>query len=160
MRWLTRLASGGTALLLLAGCGGNGAQGEGPASPLDEGQAEDRVKEHITESTTTALPESLELESFGGFTKPACENPDLISVGQKNWLRGLEPEDNEEHVEALHEYWTGNGYTVSEDQRPDDLSVFVRNDEDDFTMSVNESAEGDLSVGASSPCIDPNGSGE
>ncbi|WP_184585342.1 hypothetical protein [Lipingzhangella halophila] len=142
---------------MLVGCGPEVSE-EGPESPLDKEQAEERVEEHITETATTALPESLELESFGGGVPSACgSNPDLVTVSKRYWLRGLESEDNEEYVEALHEYWSNNGYTVVEDLRPDELFMHVRNDEDDFTMSVRESAQGSLSLGASSPCIDPTG---
>ncbi|MBB4935038.1 hypothetical protein F4561_005932 [Lipingzhangella halophila] len=150
-------ACGGAALLVLAGCGPE-VEDDGPESPLDEEQAEERVEEHITETATTALPESLELESFGGGVPSACgSNPDLVTVSKRYWLDGLPPEENEEHVEALHEYWSDNGYTVVDDQRPDDLSIYVRHDKDDFTMSLWSSVEGDLSLGASSPCIDPSG---
>lgn len=155
MRWSTRLACGGVVLLVLAGCG-SGAEDEGPQSPLDEEQVEERVEEHLTE-TTAPLPDSLELESIGGMTSASCENPDLITVNKAYFLRGLESEDNDEHVEALHEYWTGHGYTVVTDNRPEDRFIHVRHDEDDFSMSVTESKQGSLSIGASSPCIDESG---
>ncbi|RNL82488.1 hypothetical protein EFW17_19425 [Halostreptopolyspora alba] len=144
---------------MLAGCGGDDSEDDGPQSPLDEERAEERAEEHITE-TTSVLPDSLELESFGGSANAACENPDLVTVSTRYWLDGLESEDNEKHVEALHEYWTGHGYTVVEDSRPDDRFVHVRHEEDGFSMSVTEDVDGHLSLGASSPCIDPQGAEE
>ncbi|MBB4935035.1 hypothetical protein F4561_005929 [Lipingzhangella halophila] len=153
MTWLSRFACGGGVLLMLVGCGESGD--EGPQSPLNEEQARDRAGEHINE-TVTALPDSLELERLGGSSAP-CENDEYITVSKRYWLDGLPAEENEEHVEALHEYWSANGYTVEADQRPDDQFISVRHDEDKFTMSVRESKQGDLSLGASSPCIDENG---
>lgn len=43
------------------------------------------------------------------------------------------------------------------DKRPTENWVSVENRTDGFSMSVQESVQGDLSLGATSPCVWPNG---
>ncbi|PSK90518.1 hypothetical protein CLV63_12252 [Murinocardiopsis flavida] len=141
------------AIMLLAGCGG---PDDVPESPLDEGQAERRVDTHI-DDTVTVLPDSLELELVGPAVKASCDHETFLSVSKKYWLRDIPPGENEQHVEALVEYWKDHGYTVHSDQRPDNLFVSVEHKKDKFSMSVRSSIQKELSIGASSPCIHPDG---
>ncbi|MBB4934246.1 hypothetical protein F4561_005066 [Lipingzhangella halophila] len=132
---------------------------------LNQEQALERVEQHIGNATAN-LPDSLHTESLGVIDGASCDDPTdngpkvRIIVSHKYWLDGLQPEDNEHHAELLHQHWTNNGYTVLTDDRPDEIYISVENNEDGFRMSLQESAEGSLSLGASSPCIWPNGSPE
>lgn len=141
------------AVVLLVGCGG---PDDVPDSPLDEEQAERRLDTHI-DDTVAVLPDSLELEPVGPPVSAPCEPDTFVSVTKNYWLREIPSGENEQHVEALVEYWKANGYTVRSDQRPDDLSVSVENDEDGFSMSIRSSVQKELSIGATSPCIHPDG---
>ncbi|WP_245959860.1 hypothetical protein [Prauserella flavalba] len=74
------------------------------------------------------------------------------------WLNGLPSERNAEFVDALYEHWVANGFRVLSDQRAaDGKFVSVENAGDAFRMSVKQTVEGDLSLGASSPCVWPDG---
>lgn len=155
MRRLTWSASVVAAVLLAGACGGS--DDVEPESPLDEEQAAERAEEHIAD-TVEVLPDSLELEQEGpDAVSAACDPEPLVTVSKWYWLRGLPAEDNEQHVDALVEYWGDNGFTVVDDLRPDDVFVAVRNDEDGFEMSVQASVQEELSIGVSSPCIHPSG---
>jgi len=46
---------------------------------------------------------------------------------------------------------------VLRDERPDKLSISVEDEEDFFRMSLQVSDQGSLSIGASSPCVWPEG---
>ena len=145
------------AVLLASGC--DWSDDEAPESPLNEEQAGERAEKHISD-TVAALPDSLELAPLGRTVSAACDPEPLITVSKRYWLDGLPAEENDEHVEALGEYWNTNGDTVVEDLRPDKLFVSVRNDEDKFQMSVRSGVQGDLSISTSSPCIHPSGTDE
>ncbi|WP_246406142.1 hypothetical protein [Nocardiopsis aegyptia] len=154
--------------LLLSGCGPDPAGESGDAemeATMNQGKAEERVEELITEATAV-LPDSLELESLGGITANPCDDlanggaEGPVSVGRTYWLDGLPVEENEADVELLLEFWTDNGYRVTDDRRPEQLSVFVEDEEDSFRMSVQSSVQGDLSISASSPCVWPEGTPE
>ncbi|WP_017557363.1 hypothetical protein [Nocardiopsis baichengensis] len=135
-------------------CGGQDAE---PGSPLDVAEAGERVAAHIQDAVE-ALPGEVELEEVGnGRVSAACDTDPLITVSEAYWLRGLPEEDNEENVDLLVEHWEEDGFTVTDDLRPDDVFVTAVNDEDGFTMSVAMSKQGGLSIDATSPCIHPSG---
>ncbi|WP_017570679.1 hypothetical protein [Nocardiopsis halotolerans] len=132
---------------------------------ITEAEAADKVREHI-DNAMTALPESAELEERRGTIVAACDDPtdggsgDRVTVGERFWIRGLPMEDNEQNVEALHGYWTTSGYRVLHDQRPDKLFLAVEHEEDAFGMSIRTAGDGGLTIGASSPCVWPEGTPE
>lgn len=149
--------------LLLPGCGPDPAGESGDEEmelTMNQEEAEERVEELITEATAV-LPDSLELEPLGGMTANPCDDlanggaEGPVSVGRTYWLDGLPVTENEASVELLLEFWAVNGYRVTDDRRPD--SVFVEHEEGSFRMSVQASVEGDLSIGASSPCVQREG---
>jgi hypothetical protein len=129
---------------------------------MNQDEAAERVQEHI-DNAVAVLPDTLELERVGGVNVAACDDPtdggprDRVTVGRSYWLDGLPSEDNDTNIDLLHEYWTANGYRVLTDSRPEDVFLSVEHEEDSFRMSVQGSAEGSLSLGASSPCVWPEG---
>ena len=128
---------------------------------LTEQEAANRAEEHI-QRAVSALPEKPELtlqrDDSAECLDPTDNGPrGRYEVGKTYWLDGLPEGRNEEYVDALHDHWTSNGFRVLNDFRPDRLFISVENNEDAFRMSVTESIEGDLSIGASSPCIWPDG---
>ncbi|NKY80381.1 hypothetical protein HGB46_17600 [Nocardiopsis dassonvillei] len=147
---------------VVAGCGSNAPEETGGGETMNQDEAAENVQEHI-DKAVTVLPETLELQPVGGVNVAACDDPtdggsgDRVTVGRSYWLDGLPVEDNEANIDLLTEYWTANGYRVLTDSRPDDVFVSVENEEDAFRMSVQASVEGHLSIGASSPCVWPEG---
>src|SRR5690606_8086033 len=124
---------------------------------LDEARAGELAEEHLADAVA-ALPGAVEMEP--GEAEPAigspCASNDLVAVAKRYSLESLPSEESEQAVEALVDHWSINGYTVQEDLRPDELFVSVRDRNDEFQLSVHGGSEKDdeLSISASSPCID------
>jgi hypothetical protein len=160
-------------LLLLTGCGGQEDATRPDAAPtsqesgdqmrtMTEQQAAERAQEHI-DRAVAALPEqptlTLQDESSTECLDPTDNGPrGRYEVGKTYWLDDLPATRNAEYVTALYDYWTTNGFQVLTDERSaDNMFVSVENNDDSFRMSVKQSIEGDLSLGASSPCVWPDG---
>ncbi|WP_393916618.1 hypothetical protein [Halostreptopolyspora alba] len=128
---------------------------------LGKKQAGERVDQHI-EDAVAVLPESVRLERRGNLDSASCDDADdngpngRVTVSKKYRLRDLPAEENEEHAAALYEHWTGNGYTVLQDSRPDERYIWVEHEEGSFRMALRESSDV-LSLTASSPCVWPDG---
>ncbi len=129
---------------------------------MSRDQAAEKVQEHI-DGTLTALPEGAELEAREGLLFASCDDPtdggakDRVTASETFWVRGLPAEDNEANIDLMYEYWTENGYRTLHDLRPEDNFVTMEHEEDSFRVSVETSNKGSLSLGASSPCVDPDG---
>ncbi|TKG63828.1 hypothetical protein FCN18_29835 [Prauserella endophytica] len=163
-------------LLLLAACGdGGGDDNEGRStterpSPgngdemrtMTGEQAARRAQEHI-DRAVAALPVRPTLEVLRDDSAECLDPTDngplgRYEVGKTYWLDGLPSERNAEFVDALYDHWNASGYRVLTDKRSaPDRFVSVENSDDAFRMSVQQSVEGDLSLGASSPCVWPDG---
>jgi hypothetical protein len=164
--WACAVAA--TATLLVSGCG-PGQPGTEQAAETEETMNQDeaatRVREHIDEAVA-ALPEGAELEERRGTLFGSCDDasdggpPGRVTVSERFWVRGLPVEDNEANAELMLEHWTGNGYRVLRDERPDRLTISVEHEEDSFRVTLRVSDEGSLSLGASSPCVRPGGTPE
>jgi hypothetical protein len=132
---------------------------------MNQDEAATRVREHIDEAMA-ALPEGAELEERRGTLFGSCDDasdggpPGRVTVSERFWVRGLPVEDNEANAELMLEHWTGNGYRVLRDERPDRLTISVEHEEDSFRVTLRVSDEGSLSLGASSPCVRPGGTPE
>lgn len=129
---------------------------------LTEEEAAERVEEHL-QRAVEALPDNPTL-TVQSEDSMECLDPDdhgprgRYEVGKTYWLDEVPTDRNEEFVDVLYEHWEANGFRVLTDKRSqDDRFVSVENNDDAFRMSVKESVEGDLSLGASSPCVWPEG---
>ena len=126
-----------------------------PVQNMTEDEATEKVQEHI-DGALTALPGTVELDPLSGPVVGGCDGggeDEDVTVSHAYWLRELPTEDNEGNAELLLQYWSDNGYETLRDRRPDKLSISVENTEDAFRMSLRESDQGTLSIGASSPCV-------
>lgn len=125
---------------------------------LTREQARERAQEHI-DRAVAALPVRPTL---------TCQRDDALEcgdpkdggprgryeVGKTFWLDDLPVGRNAEFLDVLVEHWASHGFRVLADRRDaDDRFVSVQHPGDAFRMSVTQSLEGDLSLGASSPCI-------
>lgn len=125
-------------------------------------QAGDRAEKHVHHAVA-ALPVDPTLtpkyaDSVECFD-PTDNGPrGRYQVARKYWLDNIPRDRNTEFIDALHDYWSSNGYRILTDKRSSsDKFVSVEHRDDAFVMSVKESVEGDLSLGASSPCVWPDG---
>ena len=129
---------------------------------ITQDEAADKVWEHIN-GVMSSLPDEAELETRQGMNFASCDDPtdggpkDRITVSERLWIRGLPAEENEANIELMYDYWINNGYRVLRDERPDKLSISVEDEEDAFRVSLRVSDQGSLSIGASSPCVWPEG---
>ena len=162
IRW-KHWAGAVTLALAVSGCGESGeSEAADTEDTMNQDEAATRVQEHI-DGTLTALPEGAELETRRGTLFAACDDPtdggsqDRVTVSERFWIRGLPAEENDANIDLMVEYWTGNGYEVLRDERPDKSSVTVLHTEDAFHVSLRVSNQGSLSIGASSPCVWPEG---
>ncbi|MCX9191690.1 hypothetical protein C3Y87_09730 [Carbonactinospora thermoautotrophica] len=136
----------------------------GKEKTLNQQQADQRAEEHIQRAVAAVFtpPPRLERQLFLTFQ---CKDPsdlgseERIQVTRRYWLRDLPKERNREYFDKIHEYWTHNGYHVLEDDRadPNNPALFVEHNDDGFRMSLQANFQGDLTIGATSPCIWPNG---
>ncbi|EID56434.1 hypothetical protein [Saccharomonospora xinjiangensis] len=167
---MIRKAAAIACLLLAAACGGN-ANTSGTTDPeatgsdmrtMTEDEAAQRAEEHIKKAVA-ALPEKPTLTLLRADSAECLDPTDngprgRYEVSRSYWLDNLPEGRNAEFVDALHEYWTTSNFRVLTDKRDGhDRFVSVESNDDAFRMSVKESVEGDLSLGASSPCVWPDG---
>ncbi|MFE1168708.1 hypothetical protein [Nocardiopsis sp. NPDC058789] len=129
---------------------------------IDRHQAEERVEEHL-QNSTGAFAEDITLENAGAVNTPPCDDarsgvPEgLVQVSKGYRLRDLPHEDNGENVRVLIEHWESNGYAVREDARGETNFVSVEHEDDGFVLSLRESVQGTVTLRAASPCIWPEG---
>ncbi|EHY87581.1 hypothetical protein ACWGRK_15795 [Saccharomonospora azurea] len=169
---MIRKATALACLLLVTACGGggkgttpSGTDATAPGSDMrtmTEHEAAQRAEEHIRRAVD-ALPEKPALTLLRADSAECLDPTDggprgRYEVGRSYWLDDLPEGRNAEFVDALHDYWTANDYRVLTDKRDaPDRFVSVQHNGDAFRMSVKQSVEGDLSLGASSPCVWPDG---
>jgi hypothetical protein len=145
-----RKAAALACLLLVTACGGGTTSSDTDATApgsdmrtMTEDEAAQRAEEHIR-GAVEALPVKPVLTLLRADSAECLDPTDggprgRYEVSRSYWLDDLPEERNAEFVDALYEYWTANDYR------------------DAFRMSVKQSVEGDLSLGASSPCVWPDG---
>ncbi|KWX05161.1 hypothetical protein TH66_04955 [Carbonactinospora thermoautotrophica] len=131
---------------------------------MNQQQADQRAEEHIQRAVAAVFtpPPRLERKLF---LTSECDDPtDLgpkgrVQVSRSYWLRDLPKERNREYFDKIHEYWTHNGYRVLQDDRadPNNPALYVEHNDDAFRMTLYSSIQGDLFLGATSPCIWPTG---
>jgi hypothetical protein len=133
---------------------------------LNEQQATDRVQQHIDDTVAVIQPPP-RLEPQSLVDSQQCDLPSdngplgRIEVGRTYWLRDIPVERNSDVFAAVERYWTNNGWVIlSDDTNPAAPFLSVENRQDAFRMSLSSSIDGQLSIGASSPCIWPNGTPE
>ncbi len=144
---MKRRLSGIAAVLVLAGCGGDKA-----IDPVTESQAYDRVESYVRRAIT-ALPADVRLEPSEPATSVACkgEPRGRVKVVSTYWVRGID--DDSKHFDTLVTWWTAHDFEVLDDLRPERHYVWVQNKADDFRMSLRDNDNGELLLGAESPCV-------
>lgn len=129
---------------------------------MNQDEAAERVEEYIDDAAA-ALPGDVELEPEGDTTFASCDDPTddgpkgRVIASHVYRLSGLPTEANEANAELLHQYWTGKGYEIILDRRPERIYISAESSGDAFTIFLRSSVQGTLSLGASSPCVWPDG---
>lgn len=129
---------------------------------LTKEQAAERANEHIKRAVA-ALPVEPSLtprrDSSMECLDPSDDGPrGRYDVSKSYRLDGISKERNSELVNTLFQHWKNNNYRILDDDRSaKDSFISVEHSGDAFRMSVVESDQGDLTVGATSPCVWPDG---
>jgi hypothetical protein len=134
---------------------------------LNEQQATDRVQRHIGDTVAVIQPPP-RLEIQSPLHTMQCDIPSdngplgRIVISRGYWLEGIPVERNAEVFAAVERYWVNNGWVILNDDTSSEARPFlsVENRADSFRMSLQTSVDGELSIGASSPCVWPNGTPE
>jgi hypothetical protein len=133
---------------LLAGCGSGG--GDRPA--VSESAAYDRVESYVRRAAT-ALPDDARLEAATQPSSVACKGQPLgrVTVVTTYFVRDIAYADK--HVDAMLRWWQAHDFEVLDDLRPERHYIWVQNKTDGFRMSLRDTQNGDLLLGAESPCL-------
>lgn len=126
-----------------------GCAGGAPAVEVTESQAYDLVESYVRRAAT-ALPAAT-LEPAAPATSTPCVDEPGARVANSYWLRGISSAD--EHFDAMLGWWTEHGFELLDDLRPERHYVWVTNPTDAFRMSLRDNEEGELLLGAESPCV-------
>ncbi|WP_181775763.1 hypothetical protein [Amycolatopsis pittospori] len=131
---------------------------------ITEHQAREKVEQYI-QGTLSALPGSARLKPFtrnrSECTDPTDDGPQgRFEISATYEVTGLDVADFAEYFDAVVQWWSAHDFKVLTDSRPKDQYVFVRNNADAFDMSVQANDLGKFYVGATSPCVWPNGTPE
>lgn len=131
---------------------------------ITEQQAREKVEQYI-QGAVSALPGSAQRKLFtqnrSECTDPTDDGPQgRFEISATYEVTGLEPAKFSEHFDAVVQWWSAHEFKVLTDSRPKDQYVFARNNADAFDMSVQANDLGKFYVGATSPCVWPNGTPE
>jgi hypothetical protein len=146
-------------LVLSAACSPGG--GDVMKSTITEQQARERVEQHI-QGALSSLPGSAQRKLFtqnrSECTDPTDDGPQgRYEISATYEIVGLDPAEFPKHFTAIVQWWTSHDFKVLTDSRPKDQYVFARNSTDAFDMSVQANDLGKFYLGATSPCVWPNG---
>jgi hypothetical protein len=128
---------------------------------MTEQQAIARAEQmlHQTAAALTPRPR-LEADRPGSYTGPCLINPNdtadtRVQVTRAFWLRGISPRDNAGIGDQVLRFWKEHGYDVYQTQGVGTSApnVFAHTPGDNFLISLEWSADGSLSIGATSPCL-------
>lgn len=133
--------------VVLAGCGERAA---GPR--VTESQAYDRI-EGMVRSAVDALP-AARLEPSAPAESTRCEGQaeGRVVVSNSYWLRDIDYDDR--YFDTMLRWWTEHGFEVVDDLRPERHYLWVEKTADGFRMSLRANENGELLLGAESPCLD------
>jgi hypothetical protein len=163
--WPARLcgavAAAVLAVLIISGCSG----GNPVLKPtITQQHATARADQILRETAAAITPRpTLEIYQPGSGPGPCMVNPNdtsdkRVQVGFTYWLRGISTQDNTSVAQQIQRYWKHKGYGISRTSGfgKDAPNIFGVTP-DDFLISLETSANGAMSIGASSPCVWPKG---
>ncbi|WP_370947777.1 hypothetical protein AB5J62_09525 [Amycolatopsis sp. cg5] len=127
---------------------------------ITEQQANGKVEQYIA-GALTALPPAGKI--LFARNRPECTDPTdkgprgRYEISASYEITGLDPAQYPGYFDAIVRWWTTHDFDVLADHRPKDTYVFARNKTDAFDMSFESNDLGKLYVGATSPCVWPDG---
>jgi hypothetical protein len=148
---------------IAAGCSSGGNPVFKPTMTAQHASARAEQILRATADAITPRP-ALEIYQPGSGTGPCLINPNdtsdkRVQVTLNYWLRGISAQDNASVAQQVLDYWKRMGYAITgtHGMGTGSPEVFAGTPADDFLISLQTSANGAMSIGASSPCIWPDG---
>ena len=134
---------------------------------ITQQQASERAERYVRDAVA-ALSPAAQLELSGRFDDSPCDDPTdngpkgRVIASVTYWLNDIPVDHQSEYVNTLFQWWSEHDFAVLTDNRATDIYVHVENRRDGFRMAVQQTAVGPkrLSLGATSPCVWPNGTPE
>jgi hypothetical protein len=159
--------------IFVAACGFDG--GSSPErtpsvgqTTITQRQADERV-EQILRQTSAKLHPKPHLELFRPASQPyhcddrenAGDDPRMVA-SRTYWLRDVAVEHNVSIGDQIKKIWEQQGYliTTAQGMGTDQPNLTGRTRPDDFLIALSAGDNGQLSIGATSPCVWPNGTPE
>lgn len=126
------------------------------ATTTREWQAIDTAERHIQAAVAVLNPPPrlrLEHEMVQGCDDPTDGGPPgRVFVSRRYWLLGAD----RGYFDALARFWGSADYRIVEDRRDSAYPyLWVEHNTDGYRVGIDANAEGDLLLGASSPCFWP-----
>jgi hypothetical protein len=135
---------------------------DGPVNTITQQEANNRAEQYILDAVASLQP-APRLEILARYEDSPCDDPSdhgprgRVFVSRAYWLRDVPRQRNTEVIDTLVKWWVDHNFVITSDKRPKANLVFAESKTDSFRMSVQESSQGDLSIGTDSPCVWPNG---
>lgn len=133
---------------------------------ITEQQAFQRAEDYVRQAMS-ALPPEARLEVLSAANSLACDDPTdngprgRVTVGNIYWVRNLSKESIPQYMDAMVRWWTEHDFGILSDTRnPNSNYVSAENKIDGFRMAFSDNPKGELTLGADSPCVWPNGTPE
>jgi hypothetical protein len=121
-------------------------------------QARDRAEQYARETATALGPDASLAKAPGGDVE--CDDldpPGRVTVGADYFLT-VPATTNRQVMDTVYTYWTARGFSALDDSRTSVRPrLTLQNNTDGFRIGITEGGTGGLSLGASSPCVWPNG---
>ena len=131
---------------------------------MTKDQAMQRVDELVRDAIAV-LPATARLEVISATAPQACDDPTdngpkgRLFASNSYWIRDVPKEGNARYVADLRRWWSDHGFEVVTDAWEKAQVITLENAANGFRMSLG-GPDGDLNIGASSPCVWPNGTPE
>ncbi|MFL6140673.1 MAG: hypothetical protein ACJ72N_02235 [Labedaea sp.] len=134
---------------------------------ITQQQASERAERYIREAVAGLIPPA-RLEVLSSFDDSPCDDPTdngpkgRVIASRGYWLNDISPDQHSAYVDDLVRWWSEHNFTVLTDNRPGNVYVWAENRNDGFRMAIQQTEIGPkrLSLGATSPCVWPNGTPE
>jgi hypothetical protein len=161
-RWRGRIA----AAVVLAGLMVSGCSGGDPVfkPTMTQPHAAARGEQIMRETAAALTPRpTLEIYKPGSGPGSCMVNPNdtsdtRVQLDLTYWLRGIPARDNSSVAQQILRYWEHKGYGISGTSHLDtEFPAIFGVTPDDFTIALETSSNGAMSIGATSPCIWPKG---
>ena len=156
---MTRYVLAAVAVLLCQACGSGTEEANGR---MTESDAMNRVEDYVHRAVGVLAGEA-RLEAVSPLATDPCDDPTdngpkgRVFATNDYWVRGLAKDKSREYLDLLVKWWTDNGFAGSLDSWDKSGFVVMENRADGFRMRFQDGGGGLLSIGASSPCVWPNG---